>query len=461
MALDGYTAEVTVQLPQGRRAARQREWRRSGRPACWARSSSRWPPPAPAERPSRSATATRSRSERSGRNPEVEEVLGALCLLLNGGGVAQLKTISTELNPRSRAARARQVVLDQVDTFMTQLDDNKADIVDAIESLNRLSVSLNEQDRRDRPRAGRPAAGARLDRPPARRPGQDAAGARRPQRVGLRVIQASKAATIDALEQLDPVLTQLAEAGDDLPKSLQVFLTYPFVDEVVGRDPAGGAQPAHGRLHQPVGPARPRPLRGSLPTGPRPPSTVPADPARPCCDALDPTECWSRRAEVPAERRPHQRVPKVLAPATCSSLQGVPENRNKVCKARPPVPTPTSRRPPAVTAVVGLPGDALLVAWPAAAGPGAARLRHAGRPCRRADGRLRPGPGQPAGPGDGDPMITRRTKIQLLVFVLITLVGVSYVGARYARLDRSCFRRRPTRWSRTSPTPAASSRAPR
>ncbi len=33
-------------------------------------------------------------------------------------------------------------------------------------------------------------------------------------------------------------------------------------------------------------------------------------------------------------------------------------------------------------------------------------------------------------------MITRRTRIQLLVFVLITLLGVSYVGARYARLDR-------------------------
>ena len=33
-------------------------------------------------------------------------------------------------------------------------------------------------------------------------------------------------------------------------------------------------------------------------------------------------------------------------------------------------------------------------------------------------------------------MITRRTKIQLLIFVLITLLGVSYVGARYARLDR-------------------------
>jgi phospholipid/cholesterol/gamma-HCH transport system substrate-binding protein len=33
-------------------------------------------------------------------------------------------------------------------------------------------------------------------------------------------------------------------------------------------------------------------------------------------------------------------------------------------------------------------------------------------------------------------MITLRTKVQLLIFALITLIGVSYVGARYARLDR-------------------------
>lgn len=33
-------------------------------------------------------------------------------------------------------------------------------------------------------------------------------------------------------------------------------------------------------------------------------------------------------------------------------------------------------------------------------------------------------------------MITRRTKVQLIVFAIITLVGVSFVGARYARLDR-------------------------
>ena len=36
-------------------------------------------------------------------------------------------------------------------------------------------------------------------------------------------------------------------------------------------------------------------------------------------------------------------------------------------------------------------------------------------------------------------MITRRTKVQLMIFVLITMVGVSFVGARYARLDRLIF----------------------
>ncbi|GAA5135021.1 MCE family protein [Alloalcanivorax gelatiniphagus] len=33
-------------------------------------------------------------------------------------------------------------------------------------------------------------------------------------------------------------------------------------------------------------------------------------------------------------------------------------------------------------------------------------------------------------------MITRRTKVQLAIFAILTLVGVSFVGARYARLDR-------------------------
>jgi len=36
-------------------------------------------------------------------------------------------------------------------------------------------------------------------------------------------------------------------------------------------------------------------------------------------------------------------------------------------------------------------------------------------------------------------VITRRTKLQLMVFALITLLGVSFVGARYAQVDRLFF----------------------
>jgi phospholipid/cholesterol/gamma-HCH transport system substrate-binding protein len=36
-------------------------------------------------------------------------------------------------------------------------------------------------------------------------------------------------------------------------------------------------------------------------------------------------------------------------------------------------------------------------------------------------------------------MITRRVKIQLLIFLVLTLLGTTYVGAKYARLDRALF----------------------
>ena len=55
--------------------------------------------------------------------------------------------------------------------------------------------------------------------------------------VGTRVIQASKQGTIDSLNALAPVLTELAKSGDDLVNSLQIVLTFPFIDGVVGKNP--------------------------------------------------------------------------------------------------------------------------------------------------------------------------------------------------------------------------------
>lgn len=176
--------------------------------------------------------------ERAGRNPEVEEVLGALSLLLNGGGVAQFKTITQELNKalegREESARS---VLRNLRTFTGQLDENKADIVAAIESLNRLALAAEKQ---------LPTIDKALDELPSALDSIDRqrddlvemlAALNDLSDVAVDVIARSKGATITSLERLDPVLTQLAASGDDFTNAFHVFLTYPFVDEVVGRDP--------------------------------------------------------------------------------------------------------------------------------------------------------------------------------------------------------------------------------
>ena len=176
--------------------------------------------------------------ERAGRNPEVEEVLGALSLLLNGGGVAQLKTITQELNlaleGREDSARS---VLRQLQVFTGQLDENKADIVAAIESLNRLAIAAEKQlPTIDKALEELPSALESIDRQ------RDdlvemLAALNDLSDVAVDVIAASKDSTITSLKRLNPVLSQLAASGDDFTNAFHVFLTYPFVDEVVGRDP--------------------------------------------------------------------------------------------------------------------------------------------------------------------------------------------------------------------------------
>lgn len=176
--------------------------------------------------------------DRTGRNPEVEEVLGALALLLNGGGVGQLQTIAQELNVAvgGRETEVRSVIT-QIRTFMAQLDNNKASIITAIENLNRLSIQLRKEDPSikaaldDIPAALRSVNSQRADLVKMLQALQKLSG------VGVQVISESKDATINSLQSLSPVLSRFAEAGSDFPKALSVLLSYPFVDETVGRDP--------------------------------------------------------------------------------------------------------------------------------------------------------------------------------------------------------------------------------
>ena len=98
-------------------------------------------------------------------------MLGALSLILNGGGVAQLKTITQELN---RALEGREdsarSVLRQLRVFMGELDDNKGEIIDAIEALNRLAISAEKQLPHHRRGPRRAPQRPGVDRPAARRP---------------------------------------------------------------------------------------------------------------------------------------------------------------------------------------------------------------------------------------------------------------------------------------------------
>ena len=128
-------------------------------------------------------------------------------------------------------------MLRQLEVFTGQLDENKEDIVDAIESLNRLAIAAEKQ---------LPTIDKALEELPN---ALDSINRQRDDlvemltaldqlsSVAVDVIAESKDATITSLQRLDPVLTQLAASGDDFTNAFHVFLTYPFVDEVVGRDP--------------------------------------------------------------------------------------------------------------------------------------------------------------------------------------------------------------------------------
>jgi len=70
-------------------------------------------------------------------------VLGALSMLLSGGGVGQLKTISHELNAmmNGRQDQARHL-LGNLDRMVAGLNQQKGDIIAAMESIDRLSSTL-------------------------------------------------------------------------------------------------------------------------------------------------------------------------------------------------------------------------------------------------------------------------------------------------------------------------------
>ncbi|MER6419425.1 MCE family protein [Streptomyces sp. NPDC001137] len=255
---------------------------------------------------------------RSGRNPEVEEVLSALSALLNGGGVAQLKTITVELNKAldGRENRVRSL-LKELDTFVGGLDRQKADIIRAIKAVDRLSGRLGKEKKT--------IAEAVETMPPALKVLADQrrnlttmlTALSKLGKAGTKVVDASHDDTVANLKKLRPILQQLNKSGNDLPNSLELLTTYPFprnaVDTVKGDyvnlhitadlnladlygnvaggdsghgdggSPTPGGSPAPGLPHVPGVPTpAPLPSTPSLPSSPSVPSS-PSSGGGPLC----------------------------------------------------------------------------------------------------------------------------------------------------------------------------------
>lgn len=168
----------------------------------------------------------------TGRNPEVEEVLGALSFLLSGGGVGQIKQISDEVNDMlsGRTDDVRSL-FGQLEELVGGLDDQKDDIVSAMESLNRLASTLNKESRTitDAIEATGPALDVlneQHDQLVAMLAQLDRLG-----EVGTRVINGTKEDLLADLDHLRPILRKLNETGESLPRGLSLLISFPFPEQ--------------------------------------------------------------------------------------------------------------------------------------------------------------------------------------------------------------------------------------
>lgn len=185
--------------------------------------------------------------DHSGRNPEIEEVLGATSLLFNGGGLDKTQTIVRELGKTLDGNEPEiKELLTSAGTFMSQLDKNKQALLTSLEKVNRLAVETNKQKGA--------ITGALDDLPGALRVVNQQRddlvklleALNRLGDVGTRVVTESKSDTIADFKALAPILRRLADSGDDLPKSLMALLTFPFPDGAVGGVTANGTPSVQG-----------------------------------------------------------------------------------------------------------------------------------------------------------------------------------------------------------------------
>ncbi|WP_237340939.1 MCE family protein [Williamsia soli] len=166
--------------------------------------------------------------------PTTEQVLSSLSVVLNGGGLAQVGDIVHEMNA---ALAGRQDVLrdlvPRLNTLVGELNDQRENIIRAMEGLDRLTGKINEQAPvvekalADGPKILKLLVDQRVHF-------TDALGAlSRMSRTTDDILQANSEDIEVLTSNLVPVLDQLQSTGPSLTQSLGILLTFPFAEQAI------------------------------------------------------------------------------------------------------------------------------------------------------------------------------------------------------------------------------------
>ena len=159
--------------------------------------------------------------------PDVEVVFGALSQVLNGGGLANIDTITRELSTAFGEADVKGTTRDLAQVVGV-LDDHRDEITDSLEAVGRLADQLARQ---------RDVIGSALEAVPA---GLAVLERQRPRlvqtltrlsdlsEVAVPLIESTRADTVANLRHLAPILEQLHRARRNLPRAIEAITSFPF-----------------------------------------------------------------------------------------------------------------------------------------------------------------------------------------------------------------------------------------
>ncbi|MET7770573.1 MCE family protein [Nocardia sp. NPDC005366] len=166
---------------------------------------------------------------RAGAFPTTEQTLSSVSLVLSGGGLAQIRDISSELNAAlSGREDAVRELLNKLDILLRGLDEQKTDIIDAIAGIDALGARLVAHHDEIGAAIARlePALAVLHDRRADLTRALTSLG--QLGRTASTIVTTTSGDLAAELRDLQPILAGLADAGSSLTDSLRYLLTYPF-----------------------------------------------------------------------------------------------------------------------------------------------------------------------------------------------------------------------------------------